>query len=85
MGSSVLVDMSLQQAKHSVPVNAPAALVAYVCIDVSTVDVLNSQGRSVISSNRSPRVQYEVTFDTVGGKLLPSKQDPWNSSGGTCA
>ena len=52
---------------------------AYVCEDVSNIDVLNSAGKSVVSADRPNRVLYEVTFDLTPDHkgILLSNRVPW--------
>lgn len=46
-------------------IDGEAIIRAYVCIDVSEVDVLDSNGDSVVSSTRPDRSAAEVVFDWV--------------------
>ena len=48
------------------------AVVAYLCQDVTSVDVLDSSGRSVVDSTRSNRIRYEVSFDASSVDLAPA-------------
>jgi hypothetical protein len=57
-------------------------VVAYLCEDVSMVDVVDSQGVSIVSAARPNVVSYEVRFDTNGDmpkSLLVSGKEPWSS------
>ena len=55
-------------------------LAAYLCIDVSGVDVLDASGTSVVSPDRPDLQAFEVFFDLLdGGTLLPSSRDTWDS------
>lgn len=59
----------------------------YLCLDVSTVDVLDSAGKSVMSSSRPARSQVEAVFDLLKPpeeKLILASNDPWNG-GNTCS
>jgi len=49
---------------------------AYVCDDVTGVDVLNSEGVSVVSPDRDPTTPYEVSFEgaTVSPLLVTSRE-----------
>jgi hypothetical protein len=83
VGASSLTSFSLESTRRGVSGDVKAAVTAYACLDVSAVDVLDSQGHSVVSATRPPKVSYEVTFDLVAKRLLPSDQEPWDS-GGVC-
>jgi len=59
-------------------------IVAYVCSDVSHVDVLDSAGASVVSPDRPERTAFEVTFALDGGdKLVLARDEVW-TGGGVC-
>lgn len=83
-GSSTLKSFTLEFANLKAAPNSKRVLAAYVCVDVSDVDVLDASGQSVVSATRPPLAAYEVTFDLVDSRLLPSAQEPWNN-GGVCA
>lgn len=54
---------------------ASRTVVAYVCIDVSTIDVVDPEGRSVVPADRPPRRAVEVTMisaDTTTGLAISS-------------
>lgn len=60
---------------------------AYVCIDVSRVDVFDSNGESVVTSSRPSKQSVQVVFDSTGigsHKLLLADQEPWRAKG-VCA
>ena len=61
-----------------------AAVIVYLCEDVSAVNVVDSNGVSVVSPDRPNRVMYEVTFDRsdTDSKLLVEFREPWG--GGAC-
>lgn len=53
---------------------------AYICVDVSALDVVNEAGDSVVSSARPDFQAFEVFFDlTDEGRLSPSSREPWES------
>lgn len=55
-----------------------AVVAAYVCLDVSGLDVVDADGASVVSPNRPSLQAFEVTFDlTVDDSLVPSDSVPW--------
>lgn len=57
-----------------------ATIIVYLCEDVSGVDVVDENGRSVISSGRPNLQQFQVQFETVRSKLIPSEREPWTGS-----
>ena len=68
-GSTTFDHVRVQQYQ----LEAPGAAIVYLCEDVSQVDVLNSQGASVVTASRPQRQAYEVTFDRasrVSNQLL---------------
>jgi len=83
-GESRLVSFALQRAASSPLPDSHDAVTAYVCLDVSAVDVVDASGKSVVSSTRSPKASYVVGFDLRGRAVLPISQEPWDS-GGSCA
>jgi hypothetical protein len=53
-------------------------VVAYVCVDVAAVDVVDASGASVVSSGRPDLQAFEVFFELAGsGSLVPSASNPW--------
>ncbi len=55
------------------------SLVFYVCRDVSNVDVLNSNGESVVSADRLDRGGFEAEIEmSVNGSLKVSRDDAWS-------
>lgn len=65
------------------PEDRAALIVAYVCSDVSRVDVLDSNGVSVVSPDRSERTPFEVTFALRDSALVLARDDVW-AGGGVC-
>jgi hypothetical protein len=57
---------------------------AYLCMDLSNLDVVDSGGNSVVSSGRPNFQAFELSFDLVDGSLLLSNRVPWNGEG-VCA
>jgi hypothetical protein len=57
----------------------------YVCLNVSSVEVLNKSGISVVSPTRPPRQPFQVSedWDSVNRKLVVSSREPW-ADGGVC-
>jgi hypothetical protein len=55
----------------------------YLCEDITSVDVLDANGVSVVSSDRPNVVQYEVGFDAVSPKsrsLRVSSKNAWSDT-----
>jgi hypothetical protein len=55
----------------------------YLCEDITSVDVLDANGISVVSSDRPNVVQYEVEFDAVSPKsrsLRVSSKNAWSDT-----
>lgn len=59
-----------------------SSLVAYVCEDISSTDVVDSSGTSVVKSGRPTLLPYEVTFDLADSLRILEKQR-WDG-GGVC-
>jgi hypothetical protein len=56
----------------------------YACIDVANVDVLDPQGRSVVSAARPPVANFQTTFDLVSrnsDRLIVASEVPWHGAG----
>lgn len=57
-------------------------VVVYLCSDVSSVDVINSSGLSVVSQDRQAKTALEVAFDfDEANRLLVSSRDSWPRAG----
>ncbi|HEX7834119.1 MAG TPA: hypothetical protein VF479_01480 [Pseudolysinimonas sp.] len=78
VGSSTVDSFTEQFVDLASPV-----VVAYVCVDVSAVDVLDEDGKSVVSPDRPDRQAFEVTFEMGDLGLLPDQRSPW-TGGGVC-
>lgn len=79
-GGTTFDQVKLQQQST----RGSAAVVIYVCEDISAVDVLDQQGKSLVSADRPNRVVYEITFDSQdpkSSKLLVSLKQPWGDQG----
>jgi len=64
------------------PSDRDAFVTAYVCSDVSRVDVLDSRGVSVVSPNRPERTAFEVTFALAHSRtLVLASNDVWTGDG----
>ncbi|HEY0261136.1 MAG TPA: hypothetical protein VGC18_14930, partial [Lacisediminihabitans sp.] len=75
-GGTTFDSVLLQQVDQ----NSKAAVVVYLCEDVSAVDVVDASNHSVVSPSRPDRVGYEATFSrsskSAAGLVLIDKQ-PW--------
>jgi len=58
---------------------ASGALTAYVCEDVSAVDVLDSNGISVVSPTRPASTTLQVVFDLTERGFLVSGREAWSN------
>lgn len=67
---------------QSVNLDGSPVVIAYVCVDVSAVNVVDSTGISVVSATRPDTQAFEVTFDGATS-LLPIAREVW-SGGGVC-
>jgi glucose/arabinose dehydrogenase len=81
VGDPKVLVFRLESAKRSLSQDEKEAVIAYTCVDVSDVDVIDSNGRSVVSPSRPAQNSYEVSFDLINGSLLPASQDPWTGDG----
>ena len=66
------------------PDDHDALVVAYVCSDVSRVDVLDSNGTSVVSAGRPDRTPFQITFALRGSATLVLARDDVWTGGGVC-
>ncbi len=81
VGMSVLTQSQLQFADLNATMGEEA-VAAYVCVDVSGVDVLGPDGTSVVAPDRPDLQGFEVffTLSDNGGYLLPSSRAAWEAS-----
>lgn len=58
---------------------------AYVCLDISEVDVLDADAKSVVDENRPPQQPFEVSFvwSAASDGLVVGERDVW-TGGGVC-
>jgi hypothetical protein len=56
------------------------AISIYVCSDVSTVDVIDPTGASVVSADRPPRQPLEVEMTDADGALKIERRDAWSGA-----
>ncbi|MCU1544803.1 MAG: hypothetical protein JWM50_2668 [Microbacteriaceae bacterium] len=80
IGNTTFNRIELQQyAKES---SDEAEVIVYLCQDISSVDVVDSTGVSVVTDARVDRISYEVKFDTASNddrSLLVSDRSPWSA------
>lgn len=79
VGSTAFDSLTLE-AYDPGAVNGEGLVRAYVCIDVSGVDVLNVEGESVVSTERPGRSPAELVFDWVNGdspRLVVAEIEAW--------
>jgi hypothetical protein len=80
-GETQVASFSLQQYSPNAS-GGEGAVSAYVCLDVSGVDVLDSNSKSVVSKTRPDRQAFELAFDLQEGTfLILSSRLPWTGSG----
>ena len=84
VGISKVQNVTLQQFSNGPPSGADLVSI-YACLDVSSVDVLDKGGVSVVSPERPPRQPFQVSegWDTRKGVLVVSSREPWED-GGVC-
>lgn len=80
IGSTSFDSVRLQQYDHSAADGAELVRI-YVCVDVSKLDVVNSDGKSVVTNARPARTPFEVTFDATNALdrqvLKVASEDQW--------
>ncbi|MBX3104143.1 MAG: hypothetical protein KF867_04120 [Cryobacterium sp.] len=79
VGEVILKGGTLQQYDRFATAGR-AIVVAYICEDVSGVDVLDSSGKSVVDVNRPATTLYEVVFDwqVESASLRISDRQRWS-------
>ncbi|MEO7348554.1 MAG: hypothetical protein ABIW32_01610, partial [Terrimesophilobacter sp.] len=77
-GTTKFDQVKLQQ--YNEVSNGEAVIVAYVCEDITDVDVVDANGNSLVSPDRPDRTLFEVTFDfdKTTQSLLISQRTPWS-------
>jgi hypothetical protein len=81
VGETHFTDLVLQQYAPNVA-EGKGIVTAYVCLDVSDIDVLDKTETSVVSASRPPRQPFELAFDlSEGSSLILSSRTPWTGSG----
>lgn len=72
-GSTILRSLMEQR----VDLSGSPTVVAYVCVDVTAVDVLDSSGQSLVAPSRPGLQPFVVGFDPSDDGLKPSTREPW--------
>lgn len=82
-GSTRFSNIKLQQVWSASP-DGTDVVSAYVCLDVSSVDVVDSNGVSIVAAARHDHQLMEVSFDSgQDDGLLVSNVEPW-PDGSSC-
>jgi hypothetical protein len=84
VGSSQLAAFSLQSYDPKASPERSPIVVAYACVDISEVDVVNANGRSVVAAGRPNKSAFEVEFEldlSSSGKLRVAANEPWAGAG----
>lgn len=77
VGNSILQATELQFA-DTIGQSSEQLVAAYVCVDVSGVDVLDATDTSVVSPDRPGQQAFEVFFNLGPDSLLvPDSREPW--------
>jgi hypothetical protein len=83
-GRALITNAVLQSRSESSDIANVVTL--YVCMDVSDIDIVDSNGNSVVESTRPDQNAFEVTFDARSSgsmQLLVTSESVWNG-GGVC-
>jgi hypothetical protein len=81
-GGSTYDQMRIQDINADPSANH-AVVTVYVCDDVSAVDIVDSNGKSVVSPERPDRFPTSVTFDldaTTPPSLIVASVDEWTGA-----
>ncbi len=79
VGTTVIEAISLADWSAE-PGESPAVL-AYICLNVGAVDVVDADGNSVVSADRPDLQAFDVGFDLRDGDLLLSSRSPRDAEG----
>jgi len=75
---------STKLQRNSMTKSGVAEVVVYLCQDISSVDVVDTAGNSVVLESRPDRIRYEVTLvsdaNADAPRLFVSNRVPWNES-----
>jgi hypothetical protein len=83
-GGSTFANLTIQSVSSGFELEG--AVMAYVCSDVSLVDVVNEKGESIVPDSRPDRTPFEITFDLAepsSKRLVVARAEVW-SGGGVC-
>ncbi len=80
VGTTTLTKTILQSTDLGTEATNQGAVTVYLCEDVSGVDVVDMNGVSVVSAGRPKQQQFQVSFDLVQSRLIPSEREPWAGS-----
>jgi len=61
-----------------------AVVSAYLCLDLTGLDVVDASGTSVVAATRPNQQAFEVSFDLIDDRLLLATREPWEGAG-VCA
>ena len=78
VGATKLTKAVLQSADLAPDGNGTVTV--YLCEDVSGVDVVDENDRSVVSPGRPELQQFQVQLEIFRSKLIPSEREPWTGS-----
>lgn len=80
VGSTEVASLTLQQF-DAYPAANEAVVSAYLCLDLSNLDVVDSSGSSVVSASRPAQQAFEVSFDMQDDHLILGSREPWEGEG----
>jgi hypothetical protein len=78
VGSTTFDRLTLQQISDGGA--GELELVVYLCLDVSSVDLVHAQGDSVVGADRPARQPLEVEFRQFDHVLMISRSDAWTGN-----
>jgi hypothetical protein len=79
-GASKFDSLTIQSVEY---VNGKARARTYVCVDVAEVDVVDSNGTSIVPVDRVERYPLEIAFESVkprSGHLLITSSETWTGT-----
>jgi hypothetical protein len=82
IGFTVVDSVGLQHY-DTMSVDGKGIVTVYACIDVSSVDLVDATGASVVSPLRPNRTSVEATFDIdpeSPNRIVLSAEEPWDGS-----
>lgn len=77
VGGSTFDSVEVQQLEDS---GDQVSMTVYLCIDVSTVDVIDASGESVVPDGRLDRSGLEVEIDNKDGRLKIARSEAWTGA-----